>query len=195
MASDDEEQIARGVRATEDVTREPCPRQARRVGPLLPEERRKIQLTYLESGGALTQTALAARFAVSCDTVGACLKGPDFVHLQKQVEQELRTAAVARLKRHVEPAAAAWCQAIDVAGKRGDHRPARDLLLHTGTIEPLDKDGRGQGTLVLMAMHFDDGRPGFRDPKTGATYEKDETPRSATVVVQIGVHNEDVQLM
>jgi hypothetical protein len=33
---------------------------------------------------------------------------------------------------------------------KGDHKPAKDLLMHIGTIEPLDEDGRARGPLVLI---------------------------------------------
>lgn len=53
---------------------------------------------------------------------------------------------VERLKAAVLRAADAWVRAIESAADRGDHKPARDLLMHTGTIEPLDKNGAGMGT-------------------------------------------------
>ena len=81
--------------------------------------------------------AIAAKFRVNRDTVSECLKGPDFERLQKQFEQELREAAIRRLKAHVLPAADAWCDAIGTAAQRGDHKPARELLLHTGVIAPI----------------------------------------------------------
>ena len=71
------------------------------------------------------------------DTVGECLKGQEFERLQKQFEQELRETAMRRLKAHVLPAADAWCDAIDTAAQRGDHKPARELLLHTGVSAPV----------------------------------------------------------
>jgi hypothetical protein len=115
----------------------PPVRQEGRAGHLTPEEKTAIRLEYLEHGGRMTRKAIAAKFRVNRDTVSECLKGPDFERLQKQFEQELREAAVRRLKAHVLPAADAWCDAIDTAAQRGDHKPARELLLHTGVIAPI----------------------------------------------------------
>jgi hypothetical protein len=108
-----------------------------RAGHLTPEEKTAIRLEYLEHGGRMSRKAIAAKFRVNRDTVSECLKGPDFERLQKQFEQELREAAMRRLKAHVLPAADAWCNAVDTAAQRGDHRPARELLLHTGVIAPI----------------------------------------------------------
>ena len=44
-----------------------------------------------------------------------------------------------------------------MAADRGDHKPAKELLMHTGTIEPLGADGRAQGPLVLV--YVGDGKP------------------------------------
>jgi len=49
----------------------------------------------------------------------------------------------------VVPAADAWVRAINEAADKGDHKPAKDLLMHTGTIERLDEDGRGGGPLMI----------------------------------------------
>ena len=108
-----------------------------RAGHLTPEEKMAIRLEYLEHGGRSTRKAIAAKFRVNRDTVSECLKGPDFERLQKQFEQELREAAMRRLRAHVLPAADAWCDAVDTAAQRGDHKPARELLLHTGVIAPI----------------------------------------------------------
>ena len=108
-----------------------------RAGHLTPEEKTAIRLEYLEHGGRMSRKAIAAKFRVNRDTVSECLKGQDFERLQKQFEQELREAAMRRLKAHVLPAADAWCDAVDTAAQRGDHKPARELLLHTGVIAPI----------------------------------------------------------
>jgi hypothetical protein len=34
--------------------------------------------------------------------------------------------------------------------------------MHTGTIEPLDEDGRARGPLVLVMVHREDGSQAFR---------------------------------
>ena len=41
-----------------------------------------------------------------------------------------------------------WQLAARNAAKRGDHRPAKEWLLHAGTIDPLPDAGRGTGTTI-----------------------------------------------
>jgi len=99
----------------------------------------------------VTKVALAAQFSVNRDTVSACLQGPAFEALQEQFNQELGAAALARLKAYVLPATNAWCDSIDAAAQKGDHRPARDLLLHTKVIEPV-QNGTDSGFTVRIGV-------------------------------------------
>src|SRR5215471_3881416 len=113
-----------------------------RTGHLSPEEKNAIRLAYLESGGTLTFIELGRRFNVNRETASACLKGPEFEKLRDAMESEIRATAMQRLQAAVVPAAEAWVRSIDVAADKGDYKGAKDLLLHTRTIEPLDDDGR-----------------------------------------------------
>lgn len=47
-------------------------------------------------------------------------------------------------------AAEAWGRAIPKAAKKGDHRPARELLIATGDVSPLDSTGSGVTVVVNM---------------------------------------------
>lgn len=62
--------------------------------------------------------------------------------LKAQVAQVLSSQ---RLK-----AAEAWGRAIPKAAKKGDHRPARELLIATGDVTPLDATGSGVTVVVNM---------------------------------------------
>jgi len=103
----------------------------------------------------------------------------------------MRATAVQRLKAAVVPAADAWVSAIDKAADKGDHKPAKDLLMHTGTIEPLDSDGHARGSMVLVAikidgrdvMKGDDGVVYDIDPETGDVIG---LPKTDGPVVMIG---------
>ena len=125
-----------------------------RAGHLSHEEKTVIRLAYLESGGTETYIELGRRFSVNRETVSACLKGPDFDKLRAAVESEARTIAIQRLMAAVVPAADAWVRAIDEAADKGDHKPAKELLLHTRTIEPLD-DAQGAGVTVIIGGPVD----------------------------------------
>lgn len=47
-------------------------------------------------------------------------------------------------------AAEAWGRAIPKAARKGDHRPARELLIATGDVTPLDATGSGVTVVVNM---------------------------------------------
>jgi hypothetical protein len=125
-----------------------------RAGHLTTEEKTAIRLEYLEHGGRMSRKAIAVKFRVNRDTVSECLKGPEFERLQKQFEQELWDAAMRRLKAHVLPAADAWCDAVDTAAQRGDHKPARELLLHTGVIAPVSGIDATGITVMIGSMNL-----------------------------------------
>lgn len=46
----------------------------------------------------------------------------------------------------------AWQAAIPVAARKGDHRPAKDLLLHVRAIEPVDSAARTSIALVIAGI-------------------------------------------
>src|SRR5262245_22580857 len=148
---------------------------------LSPEQKQAIRVAYLETGGTVTYAEMGRRCAtfvgraVNRETVAACLKGPEYEALRKHFDTEIKASAIERLKAGILPAADAWVKAIDNAADKGDHKPAKDLLMHTGTIEPLDADGRAQGPLVLVLQTGADGRHRYSgggenfdvDPQTG----------------------------
>ena len=63
---------------------------------------------------------------------------------------QLRDRVKAVLDGHRLKAAAAWGQAIPKAAKKGDHRPARELLIATGDVNPLESAGSGVQVIVNM---------------------------------------------
>ena len=46
-------------------------------------------------------------------------------------------------------AVSSWTQAIPIAGAKGDHRPAKDLLLHTRAIDPVQLQGQTQIAIIF----------------------------------------------
>lgn len=63
-------------------------------------------------------------------------------HLKDRVRQVLDAQRV--------KAAEAWGRAIPKAAKKGDHRPARELLIATGDVTPLDSASSGVTVVVNM---------------------------------------------
>ncbi len=127
---------------------------------LSPEQKQLIRTAYLATGGSITYTEMGARCAampeigrpVNRETIAVCMKGPEYEALRKHFDTEIKAGAIEQLKSFIIPATKSWGRAIEVGGEKGDHKPAKDLLMHTGTIEPLDEDGRARGPLVLIAI-------------------------------------------
>lgn len=175
---------------------------------LTAEQRQAIRVAYLETGGTVTYAEMGRRCAaivgreVNRETVAACLKGPEYDALRKHFDTEIKASAIERLKAGILPAADAWVKAVDNAADKGDHKPAKELLMHTGTIEPLGEDRRATGPLVLMAIDFGAaGRGHVLDPLTGQaryyTNEEIEARRRQgghSMTIQVGADPSKIKL-
>jgi BMFP domain-containing protein YqiC len=129
----------------------PAPRKpAGGAGRVTPDERRAIQLAHLTDGLNISQ--LAERFGRTRETIGGILKGEDFEQIQQQVQAELVAVARNSLASGVSKAAAAWLRSLDVAADRGDHKPSKELLLHTHVIDPVSDEGRGPQVQIVIGM-------------------------------------------
>ena len=53
-----------------------------------------------------------------------------------------------------------WRTASGVAAKRGDHRPAKEWLLHSGALDQLPDTGKGTGPAVVIINAPLPGMPG-----------------------------------
>jgi len=177
-----------------------------RAGHLSAEQKQAIRLAYLETGGTIAYAELGRRCTtlvgreVNRETVAACLKGPEYDALRKHFDTEIKASAIERLKAGILPAADAWVKAIDNAAGKGDHKPAKDLLMHTGTIEPLDDDGRARGPLVLVLTQDAHGQKAYRDGN-GMAYDLDPAtgevlnlPKN-TDVMQVGIALPGIKLL
>jgi len=102
----------------------------------------------------LSIPALADLLDIPDRTVRRALKLRD--HTPKELLEALETEAVR-----------AWRDAIPIAGKKGDHRPAKDLLLHTKAIQPVADAGHA-GITVLIGQVL---MPGVSPETSNATYE------------------------
>ncbi len=152
------------------------------AGHLSPEQKQTIRVAYLETGGCVTYAELGKRCqvligrAVNRETVASCMKGPEYDKLRKHFDTEIKASAVERLKAGILPAADAWVRSVGVAAEKGDHKPAKDLLMHTGTIEPLDDDGRARGPLVLVMVDSMPGQRGYIPPALPPAIEAEVFP-------------------
>jgi hypothetical protein len=53
------------------------------------------------------------------------------------------------LQAYEHTAVKAWVSAVPIAASKGDHRPAKDLLLHTRAIEPVQLQGQTQIAILF----------------------------------------------
>ena len=63
---------------------------------------------------------------------------------------------------YTEPMLKDWIGASTQASARGDHRPAKEWLLHAGILDPLPDAGRGSGPAVVIINAPMPGMPGYQ---------------------------------
>ena len=114
---------------------------------MTPAERLEIQRLHLAEG--LNQRQLAARTGRTRETIANQFKGEDFERLRDQVETNLVETVTRYLKNNADKAAKAWVRALDRAAQKGDHKPAKDLLMHAGVIDPPGDPSRQQFVVVV----------------------------------------------
>lgn len=68
-----------------------------------------------------------------------------------------------------EKAASSWVSSIPIAAKKGDHRPARELLIATGDVSPLDS--AGSGVTVVVNMPGSEPQNGAKVAGSGSTLD------------------------
>ena len=116
-----------------------------------PVEARAIQRFYL-TAPTISQEALAERFGRSRDTIRRVLHDPSFEALKAEFDQTNAIEARAVLSTGRTPAAQAWLASLERAAQRGDHRPSRDLLYVTRTVDPPSQQGGGPQVIVSIGQ-------------------------------------------
>lgn len=119
-----------------------------RGSQLTPDQRREIQYLRLVDGETVSE--IARRTGRNRETISNVIRAKDTEELAAQLETEAREAALRVLRGTSEQAARAWRKAIDNAADKGDHRPARDMLLHNKVIDPIDGPRMNLGVQVIV---------------------------------------------
>jgi hypothetical protein len=96
----------------------------------------------------LNISQIARRTGRTRETIGNVLRDPITKQLQEQMRAEKRERARQTLAASVDSAADAWRDTVAIAAKKGDHRPAKDLLLYEGVINP-PNGGAGQVVVYI----------------------------------------------
>lgn len=168
------------------LTEVPAPRhKPGRGSQVTPSERREIQQLFLVDG--LTKADIAKKMGRTRETIASALQGEDFERFRQEIESELFETAQRKLKSNVGRAADGWIKAIDKAAERGDHKPSKDLLMHTKVIDPLGQHG-AQGALVLVGVRVDiNGKVNAWQDRGGRVYEQEDLAAHAGVKVFVGM--------
>ena len=112
-----------------------------RGSQLTPDERRQVQCLALVDGASIAE--IARQTGRDRGTIANVLRAEDTVEFRNQLETEAREAALQILRGTSERAARAWGTAIAHAADKGDHRPAKDLLVAVGAISEQHDGPRG----------------------------------------------------
>ena len=98
----------------------------------------------------LSQSEIARQLGRDRGTIASVLRAEDTQTLKARIEDGQADEALRVLRRNVAKVAGNWVEASLNAATRGDHRPARDLLLHTRVIDPVDGDRRSGPTVQIV---------------------------------------------
>lgn len=109
------------------------------------EQRVAIWESYLELGSF---SKVAKALNRDRETVARHIKCPEFEQFQAKALEDAGKAALGRLKQYSPKAAEDWERACSVAADKGDHRPAKDLLVSTGVIQT-DQLATQQGIVIV----------------------------------------------
>ena len=153
-------------------------RKSGRGSQVTPDERLAIQRAHLTDG--LNQRQLADRFGRTRETIGHVLKDEGFLAVKREAYEAMAEEARSVLKGHVRTAAKDWRTASGIAAKKGDHRPAKDLLLHAGAI---DRVGETSGPQVIVCVGMP-GSPAVKAP-TQADIEAAERAQLAGETIDV----------
>ena len=118
--------------------------------PLTATERQQVREMALIDG--LTNSEIGRRMGHDRGTIANVLKDADTAALREQLMSAQREQALQTLRSNTARMAGNWVNAADVAAGKGDHRPSRDLLLHTGVIQPVVAD-QGPRIAVQINLH------------------------------------------
>ncbi len=150
-----------------------------RGSQVTPAERHEIQRLHLAEG--MSRREIARHTGRTRETIAAQLTGDDFERLREQVETDLVETVTRYLRNNADKAAKAWVKALGRAAQKGDHKPAKDLLMHTGVIRPVGEHV-GQQVTVVVGMP---GHPAMEAPsqeEVDAVIAEEEARRAGRTI-------------
>lgn len=114
------------------------------------EEIEAVRFDFLTAG--LSRVQLAEKHGRTRTTIARCLEGKDFDEMRRAVELEVREQIRIRMIRKADSAMQSWEDSLAPAAERGNHKPARDLMLHAGVIDPIESTESGPKVIVQIGV-------------------------------------------
>ena len=116
------------------ITQRDTAKTPQRRRPVSAEEREAIIVACVEGR---TQAEIARELARSEHTIRSVLRSEYGRQRRDELLNEVKDAAVTRLRRSAVRAADSWIRqlALADAGERANHLPAKELLTHTGVLD------------------------------------------------------------
>ncbi len=135
---------------------------AGRGSAMTTDEIEAVRFDFLTAG--LSRVQLAKKHGRTRATIARCLEGKDFDEMRRAVEVEVRDQIRIRMIRKADSAMQSWEDSLAPAAERGNHKPARDLMLHAGIIDPIESTESGPKVVVQIGASAADVRIGISVP-------------------------------
>ena len=142
-----------------------------RGSALTRDERHEIQRLGIVEGCSISE--IARRTDRDRGTVANVLNAQDSQALRGKLATDARDEVLRMLQITSPQAAREWARAVTQAANKGDHRPARDLLLHAGAIDPIADDA-SNGPRIAIVIGTDEHPMNVRSPLRMLELEEEE---------------------
>lgn len=123
-----------------------------RGSAVAPIEADEIRWAFVAEGKSISQ--IARDTGRSREAIRGVLQARETEDLRQVVQREKRERARMRLAANTDKAADAWIKSLDIAADKGDHRPAKDLLLTERVVEPVGADASAPLIVSINGIHL-----------------------------------------
>lgn len=138
---------------------QPAPRHEPGRGSAMAEDEiQSVRMDFICNG--LSRLQLAEKYGRNRATIARCLDGREFEELRREVDREVRQVVRRRMVAKADDAVGNWERSMSNAAERGDHKPAKDWLMHSGVIDPIEATENGPRVVVQIGVSADEVKVG-----------------------------------
>jgi hypothetical protein len=123
------------------------------------DEIENVRLDYLVH--RLTQVQLSEKYGRARNTIAKCLEGKTFEEMRRQIDADVREMVRRRMVAKADDAVGYWERSMGNAAERGDHKPAKDWLMHSGVVDPVESTESGPKVIVQIGVNADEVKVGI----------------------------------